>query len=493
MRKKKKGKSVEELLEEALVPEEEQPYEVPDNWVWVKMGYSVQINPTKPKLKISDEQICSFLPMGQVNPELGTINSLEERSFAQVKKGYTYFEENDILFAKITPCMENGNTVIANGLINGFGFGSTEFYVIRTPKQVCEKYIYFLLRSQLFRNQAKAEMTGAVGQQRVPKSFMENYPFPLPPLNEQKRIAEKVERLLNKIDEAKRLIQEAKETFELRWEAILDNAFRGNLTKKWRDEHPIEEHTDNIYGEIKGDCKEFEINNESGNLDLYPIPTTWRWIRLGDIAHINPPKKKLVGIEDQQLCTFIPMSAVSDNEGRIENPEIKPFSEVKKRYTFFLEGDILFAKITPCMENGKSAIAEDLINGFGFGSTEFHVIRTKRFINRKLLYYLFRSKLFREKAKREMTGAVGQQRVPKGYLEEYLFPLSPREEQDKIVELLDNLYKKEMKITEISRLQEQLELMRESILNKAFRGDLGTNDPSEENAVELLIEVLQGL
>jgi type I restriction enzyme S subunit len=107
------------------------------------MGATVKVNPTKPKLDLPNEQLCSFLPMGMVDPETGIIECLEEREFEKVKKGYTYFEENDVLFAKITPCIENGNTVIAKNLKNKIGFGSTEFYVFRVPENIDERYIYF--------------------------------------------------------------------------------------------------------------------------------------------------------------------------------------------------------------------------------------------------------------------------------------------------------------------------------------------------------------
>ncbi|MBY6278360.1 restriction endonuclease subunit S, partial [Symbiobacterium thermophilum] len=308
---------------------------------------------------------------------------------------------------------------------------------------------------------------------------------------EQKRIAEKVERLFAKIDEAKRLIEEVKGSFEFRWESILDKAFRGELTKKWRSKNSMIENADDIFKEIQKVYKKSNKKDEHEINPPYQIPQNWRWVRLGDIVDINPPKKKLADIEDDQSCTFIPMPSVSDKTGEIENPEIRKYAEVKKGYTFFLENDILFAKITPCMENGKTAIMQNLINGFGFGSTEFHVIRTNPYINTKLIYYLLRSKKFRMEAKKEMTGAVGQQRVPKSFLENYLFPLPPKAEQDKIVELLDKLYVKEVEISKIETLEGEIDSLRQSILNKAFRGELGTNDPTDEHAIELLKEVLK--
>ncbi|MDT2262459.1 hypothetical protein P7H12_00590 [Paenibacillus larvae] len=135
------------------------------------MAAQESINPSKPKLNFSDQFKTSFLPMSSIDPVSGQITFIKEREFSKVSKGYTYFQENDILFAKITPCMENGNTVIAKGMLNKFGFGSTEFYVLRPSNIVEGRFIYYLLRSEKFRKEAKAVMSGAVGQQRVPKNF----------------------------------------------------------------------------------------------------------------------------------------------------------------------------------------------------------------------------------------------------------------------------------------------------------------------------------
>ncbi|KYC60978.1 Type I restriction-modification system, specificity subunit S [Heyndrickxia coagulans] len=171
----------------------------------------------------------------------------------------------------------------------------------------------------------------------------------------------------------------------------------------------------------------------------------------------------------------------------MEYPIFKPCREKLDTY----ENDVLFAKITPCMENGKSAIAKNLKNGFGFGSTEFHVLRTNEYINERYLHYLVRSKKFRLEAKGEMTGAVGQQRVPKEFLVNYPFPLPPKEEQNAIVDILDEIFTRDDIAYRIIETKYELETLKQSILSKAFRGELGTNDPTEESAIELLKEVLQ--
>ena len=125
MAKKKPEKSLDELMEGALVKEDEQPYDVPGNWEFVRLGEVVQLNPPKIRPEISDDKLCSFVPMKAVSDRLGIIENIEMKPFGKVKSGYTSFKENDVLFAKITPCMENGKVAIAKNLIDGFGYGTS--------------------------------------------------------------------------------------------------------------------------------------------------------------------------------------------------------------------------------------------------------------------------------------------------------------------------------------------------------------------------------
>jgi type I restriction enzyme S subunit len=492
---KKKQKSIEELLEEALVPEEEQPYEVPENWVWVNCGAIAEVVRGVSYKKDQVEQFKNTntsLVIRGGNIQEGKLVNQDDDVYVKndIINENQRLQEKDVLLVSST----GSNKVIGKAASVTPEFVNESFgafiTLVRPDKKINGDYFGFYFQSSGYKSVISNLAKGS-NIKNIKKEHLENLSFPLPPLNEQKRIAEKIERLFAKIDEAKRLIEEVKGAFDLRWESVLDKAFRGELTKKWRSENSMIESADDIFKEIQKVYKKSNKKDEHEINPPYQIPQNWRWVRLGDIVDINPSKKKLADIEDNQSCTFIPMPSVSDKTGEIENPEIREYAEVKKGYTFFLENDILFAKITPCMENGKTAIAKNLINGFGFGSTEFHVIRTNPYINTKLIYYLLRSKKFRMEAKKEMTGAVGQQRVPKSFLENYLFPLPPKAEQDKIVELLDKLYVKEVEISKIETLEGKIDLLRQSILNKAFRGELGTNDPTDEHAIELLKEVLK--
>ena len=161
--------------------------------------------------------------------------------------------------------------------------------------------------------------------------------------------------------------------------------------------------------------------------------------KLGEVCLINP---KSCTLRDDTEVSFIPMTKVGEH-GEFDASEIKNYSEVKKGFTNFQNGDILFAKITPCMENGKGAIAHNMKNGIGFGSTEFHVLRpdTDK-ITSEWLYYLTTWKTFRKEAERNMTGSAGQKRVPKTFLENYVVNLPDidiQKSENKILRKVDDL------------------------------------------------------
>ncbi|MFU1476997.1 hypothetical protein ACM25N_04550 [Roseovarius sp. C7] len=150
---------------------------------------------------------------------------------------------------------------------------------------------------------------------------------------------------------------------------------------------------------------------------------------MAEICTFNP--KHAPETEREQQVSFVPMPAVSDKRGAIETPQDQLLSEIWKGYTHFQNGDVIFAKITPCMENGKSAIASDLTNGLACGSTEFHVLRPEGGVLPDYIWRFVRQVNFRKDAEAQMTGAVGQRRVPKTYLEQHPIPLpTPRATAD---------------------------------------------------------------
>lgn len=167
----------------------------------------------------------------------------------------------------------------------------------------------------------------------------------------------------------------------------------------------------------------------------------WGVSKLGDCCIINPSKSSEARLEDELEVSFCPMPYVSES-GDIKTDETKLYKDVKSGFTYFAEGDILFAKITPCMENGKGAIARNLKNGIGFGSTEFHILRPNRsIITPEWLYVLTTFKQFRKDAEANMTGSAGQRRVPSNFLRNYKISIPPLEVQKQYVGILEQLDK----------------------------------------------------
>lgn len=167
-------------------------------WQIKKIADVAKINPPKSEInQLADDLTVSFVPMADVNQYVGRILGIQTKKLGEVRKGYTYFKSRDIIFAKITPCMQNGKTAIASNLVNDIGFGSTEFHVIRPSSEVLPEWIYYILRQQSFRQEAEKHMTGTAGQQRLPKEYLEEFEIPIPSLEEQKDIL----KILNKVNE----------------------------------------------------------------------------------------------------------------------------------------------------------------------------------------------------------------------------------------------------------------------------------------------------
>lgn len=157
-----------------------------------------EINPRMPK-GLADDAAVSFLPMAAVSED-GRIDFEEQREAGEVKKGYTYFERGDVLVAKITPCFENGKATRTEALANPAGFGSTEFHVLRAGREIDSSYLFYLIWNSKFREVGANNMTGSAGQKRVPADFLKRLEIPLPPLDEQRRIAA----ILDKADDLRR-------------------------------------------------------------------------------------------------------------------------------------------------------------------------------------------------------------------------------------------------------------------------------------------------
>lgn len=230
----------------------------------------------------------------------------------------------------------------------------------------------------------------------------------------------------------------------------------------------------------------------------HKLPKGWTWATVEEIAHVNP-RAFDIETEDSDLVSFVPMTAVEAGTGRLDATAAKPWETVKKGYTRFQEGDVLFAKITPCMENGKVAIAKGLINRRGAGSTEFHVLRpTSGVLPYYLLHYLLQDSL-RKEARGNMKGTAGQLRVPIDFLATAELPLPPLSEQHRIVAEIETQFTRlDAVVSAFKRVQVNLKRYRTSVLQAACEGRLVPTEAelaraegrSYESADQLLQRIL---
>ena len=445
MPKKKTALTIEERLQQALVPAEEQPYEVPENWVWVRLGAVCYASKEKSN-DFSNE--IKYIGLEHLEKDKGIFSSADK-----VKSTKNAFQEGQILYGRLRPYLNKHDIASFSGVC------STDILVLEASVLVANVLVDKFFNLPFFIEYVVANSKG-INLPRVSEKTILNTTFPLPPLSEQQRIVERIEELFAKLDEAKERLQEVANSFAVRKAAILHKAFTGELTKQWRRENGV--------------------SDES-----------WEEKKLGEVCSVNPRKIDAKNLDDNLEVSFIPMAAVSDVLGEIVNPEVKNLEDVRTGFTNFAEGDVIFAKITPCMENGKSAVVGPLLNDIGYGSTEFYVLRCKEELYNKYLYHMVRNTTFRAEAKAVMTGAVGQQRVPKTFLQEYQLLLPTIPEQHEIVRLIDDLLARERSAQQAAeQALASIDLMKKSILARAFRGELGTNKASEASALELLRQVL---
>lgn len=176
------------------ITEDEKPFEIPEGWMWCRLGTVVAMNP---KNDITDDLDVAFVPMACVSDGYGNSHTFEVRKWREIKKGFTHFADGDIGIAKITPCFQNRKSAIFKELKNGCGAGTTELSIIRTiGKTMCAEYLLWFAKSDYFISNGVKSFTGTAGQQRIHKDYLSTCLFPLPPLAEQKRIVAKLEELL---------------------------------------------------------------------------------------------------------------------------------------------------------------------------------------------------------------------------------------------------------------------------------------------------------
>lgn len=465
---KKYAKSAEEFLEEALIPEEEQPYKVPTNWVWVSFGSVARlINGYAFK---SNDYCEEGIPVIRISD----IKGMDTNCDNAVKVPVSLLDEKFLI--------RRGDLLIA---MSGATTGKTGIYEsdeialqnqrVGNIKEIDENVLYSKYKNYFVIKSSEEiyELSYGGAQPNISGKMIEALKFPLPPLNEQKRIADKVERLLDKINQAKQLIEEAKETFELRRAAILGKAFRGELTREWRLQRPNYYNSIDWLNEI-GVSQPSSIDNEP-----YALPKGWSWVKFSDVSTIM---SNLVDPSNYRDYPHIAPDNIERNSGKLLEYVTIGEARVTSPKHFFKEGQILYSKIRPYLSKLVVAPFD------GLCSADMYPITTK--LDTEYLFWLMLSSYFLEKASTAGSRSV-LPKINQKELGAIMLPVCHYEEQIEVVSVVRSMLEKEQ---EAINLIEQSMIPLESTLNKvleiAFSGKLGTNDPNEESPVEILRKIL---
>jgi len=431
----------EELLSRALVPENEQPYKIPENWVWVKFYTLAK--------EIADGPFGSNLKQVHYTTKkevrIIQLSNIGEEGWREDNKKYTSFEHAKTIARSI---VNSGNIVIAKMMPAGRAIivpNHEKMFILSsdaikfTPCNIVDtKYLVNGINSIFFLNQIR-ENTQGITRARTSIGKLKNYVFPLPPLAEQQRIVERIENLFEKLDRAKELAQSAIDSFEARKAAIMHKAFTGELTAKWREENGI---------------------------DL----ESWKTKFFTDVAII---KTNLVDPKNYPDFPHIAPDSIEKRTGvLLKYNTIREDGMASGKHRFY-PGQILYTKIRPYL----SKIV--IIDFDGLCSADMYPIEAKE--NNRYLWHYMLSENFLEQASNAGSRSV----LPKINQKE-LSTLSVRiptlPEQHEIVRILDSMLDKEKRARELYDVIEKIDLMKKAILARAFRGKLGTNDPADMGA-----------
>lgn len=441
-KKKQIELTIEEKLQNALVPKEEQPYKIPSNWCWTRWG----------NLSNNIQYGVNTPATTEGNARLVRISDIQENKIIWDKVPYCNIDdklveqylikENDILFARTGGTV--GKSVMAIDVISNAVFAG---YLIRSnySKKLNGKYLKYFMESELYWTQLKIGTT-ATAQPNCNGKTLGKMVFPLSPIKEQQRIVNIIESLFAKLDRAKELIENTLAQFEQNKMAILHKAFTGELTAKWRKENNINEK--NFFNKVK-------------------LKNVIKLISGRDVS-VSLCNDKSIGIP-----YILGASNIKDNkffiERWIENPVV--VSE-KNDILLSVKGTI-----------GKLYLQkEEKINI----SRQIMALRALNDLNTHYLYYFLLREC--ERLKFEGNGLIPG--ISRKDILDLNILLPTLEEQQEIVNILDKLLAKYNKIKNLEQQLEKIELLKKAILAKAFRGELGTNNPDEESAENLLKEIL---
>ena len=500
--------SLEEKLKQALIPVDEQPYTIPSNWVWTRLGEISKLSGGS----AFPEKYQGFLDKNIPFYKVGSLKNIDDNFYIENSENYIdddilteikakLFPANTIIFAKIGEAIRlnrrailKENSCIDNNLMALVSNSSCYF-----------RYVYFWLKKEDLYKYAQATTVPSIRQ-----STLEELEFPLPPLNEQKRIVEKLDFLFEKTKRAKEIIEEIKVDIENRKISILDRAFKGTLTSKWRNENKtsdvkelLKSINDEKIKKWEEDCLQAEkdgnkkpkkpIIKEVKDMIVpvdeqpYTIPSNWVWTRLGEISKLSGGSgfpEKYQGFLDKNIPFYKVGSLKNiDDNFYIENSENyiddDILTEIKAK--LFPANTIIFAKIGEAIRLNRRAILKE---NSCIDNNLMALVSNSSCYFRYVYFWLKKEDLYK------YAQATTVPSIRQSTLEELEFPLPPLEEQEEIVRVLDEVLENENKVKELLELEERIDILEKSILHKAFKGELGTQNNSDEPALNLLKSIL---
>ena len=428
--------------------DDEIPFEIPESWCWVRLGTIIDFSKSssvKPNEIAFDAWV---LDLEDIEKDSGLLLTKKRMRDIQSKSDKHIFYSGNVLYSKLRPYLNKVIIADENGYctseILAFDFG-----------MILNKYAQIYLMSPYFVDYAMSDAYG-IKMPRLGSKQGNNALMPLPPFNEQVRIAEQlsaVAPVVGKYTSSQNELDKLNaEIFDKLKKSVLQEAIQGKLVPQDSNDEPasvllerIKEEKSKLFKEgklkktaltdsviYKGDDNKYWEKNGKTVIDVtdeipFDIPITWQWVRIKDIFQINP--KNIA--EDNCISAFIPMEKICATYGSKFSYDEVQWKTIKTGYTHFTDGDVAFAKITPCFQNRKSAIFYNLPNGIGAGTTELKVLRQfGETINRWYLLIFLKSPYFIDEA--IFKGTANQQRIISGYLENKLFPLPPLQEQNRI-------------------------------------------------------------
>lgn len=465
MPKKKTALTIEERLQQALVPAEEQPYEVPENWVWVRLGAVCGFErgitfPSSAKQNERDDENIPCLRTANVQDEL------ELNDLIYVNKKYyknnidKLIRKNDIIMSTANSRELVGKTSFVYKVEYPMIFGG--FVMALRANKLLSKFLFYYLRLEFLLGRFRGESTQTTNIANISSSVLGEYTFPLPPLSEQQRIVERIEELFAKLDEAKERLQEVADSFAVRKAAILHKAFTGELTKQWRRENGVSDES-----------------WEESNLGSF--------IACGPQNGLYKPKSSYGdGIRIIRIDAFYDGVIEQWDELkrlRLDENEIECYS--------LNLNDILINRVNSMQYLGKSALVRELKDICVFESNIMRLSVDESRIYPEFLSSFLNSQMGLNELRKNAKQAVNQASINQQDIKNVIINLPPLPEQHEIVRLIDDLLARERSAQqETEQALASIDLMKKSILARAFRGELGTNKASEASALELLRQVL---